>query len=295
MSDAVSVSPLRAVSSALSHIVADAAKSVVAVRAQRARSSGFVWRPGLIVTAEEALGEEADVEVVLPGGERVSATVAGRDPATDVALLRVDRADVSPLALTTRAMMTGELVLSVGSRDGAAVAGMGLVALTAGPWRSLRGGDLDARIELGISLQRHAEGGLVLDADGHAFGMAVFGPRRRVLVIPAATIDRVASTLERHGRIPRGYLGLGLQPVRVEADGSVGAMVMNVDANGPGAAAGIQQGDVIVRLNQQPLAGVQALLKALGSDSVGSDLQLAVRRAGKSKDVRLTVGERPHS
>jgi S1-C subfamily serine protease len=163
----------------------------------------------------------------------------------------------------------------------------------AGPgWRSLRGGEIDARIELDLSLRRHAEGGLVLDAAGRALGMAVFGPRRRVLVIPAATVERVAGTLASHGRIPRGYLGLGLQPVRLD-DGGVGAMVMSVDAKGPGAAAGLRQGDVIVAWDGQPVQGVQALLRRLGPGSVGSVVTLSLRRAGQPTDVQLTVGERP--
>jgi heme/copper-type cytochrome/quinol oxidase subunit 3 len=122
-------------------------------------------------------------------------------------------------------------------------------------WQSLRGGDVDARIELDTAMRRSAEGELVINAGGACLGMAVYGPRRRVLVIPAATIARVADLLVRHGRIARGYLGLALQPVETEAH-QAGAMVMGVDAGGPGAAAG-------------------------------------VRRAGQAIELRLTVGERP--
>jgi len=86
----------------------------------------------------------------------------------------------------------------------------------------------------------------VLNAGGNAIGMAVFGPRRRVLVSPAATIERVASKLAAHGRIPRGYLGLGLQPVVIEGGEGLGAMVMSVDPQGPGALAGLRQGDILI-------------------------------------------------
>src|SRR5262245_60211910 len=110
---------------------------------------------------------------------------------------------------------------------------------------------------------------MICSPDGHATGraMAVFGPRRRVLVIPSTTIDRVAAKLEAHGRIPRGYLGLALQPVSVE-DSSKGAMVMSAQPEGPGATAGIRQGDVIVAWDGQAISSVQALLRALGPDSV---------------------------
>jgi len=121
-------------------------------------------------------------------------------------------------------------------------------------------------------------------------GMAVLGPRR-VLVIPAATIERVAGRLETHGRIGRGYLGVGLQAVKL--DDGVGAMVMNVDNSGPSAAAGIRQGDVIVALNDEKLSGVRSLLRSLGPDSVGSVIDLSVRRGGEPRRVKLTIGERP--
>jgi S1-C subfamily serine protease len=123
--------------------------------------------------------------------------------------------------------------------------------------------------------------------------MAVFGPRRRVLVIPAATIERVAAKLASHGRIPRGYLGLGLHPVALTGGGGAGAMVMSVDPKGPGAAAGVHQGDVIVALNGEPIRHVQSLLRALGPDRVGQTVTLDLRRAGETKQLSLTIGERP--
>ena len=158
----------------------------------------------------------------------------------------------------------------------------------------MRGGE-DARIELDLSLRRHAEGGVALDASGQAFGMAVFGPRRRVLVIPAATIARVAAQIEAHGKVARGYLGLGLQPVRLDRDGGVGAMVMSVDKSGPSATAGLRQGDIIVGWNDQTLASVRKLLHALGPDSVGTVVDLAVRRGGEPARFKVTIAERPEA
>ena len=122
--------------------------------------------------------------------------------------------------------------------------------------------------------------------------MAVFGPRRRVLVIPAATIERVADKLASHGR-PRGYLGLGLQPVALTGADGMGAMVMSVDPKGPGASAGVHQGDVIVAFNGEPIRRVQSLLRALGPDRVGQTVTLDLRRAGETKQLSLTIGERP--
>jgi S1-C subfamily serine protease len=284
-------SPLQALSGALSEIVAQAAPGIVAVHSHRSHASGFIWRPDLIVTADEALAEEGEISVVLRGGDVVKATLAGRDPTTDVALLRVERTDAEPVALSTDPVPVGSLAVVVAAREGEPTAGLGVVSLSGGGWRSLRGGEISARIELAISLRSASEGGLVLDSTGRAIGMAVFGPRRRVLVIPSATIDRVAARLQTHGRIARGYLGLGLQPVKL--DPGIGAMVMSVDSKGPGAAAGIRQGDVIVTYNGQPLRSVQALVRTLGPDSVGSVVPLTLRRAGEPLQVNLTIGERP--
>jgi len=296
MSDPNSSATLGTFSASLSRLVAQAAPGVVAVHSRRARSSGFVWRPGLVVTADEALAEEGDVAVVLPGGETVAATVAGRDPTTDVALLRLasDGGSGTSLALDATSASAGALVVAVGAQDGAPVAAFGAISFVGGAWRSMRGGDIGARIELDLVLRSQSEGGPVLDAAGNMLGMAVFGPRRRVLVLPAATVKRVAARLEAHGRIARGYLGLSLRPVHLDAGGA-GAMVMGVDASGPGAAAGIRQGDVITAWDGRPVESVQALLRALGPDSVGTTAALTVRRAGQPLELALTIAERPQA
>jgi len=121
----------------------------------------------------------------------------------------------------------------------------------------------------------------------------VFGPRRRVQVIPSATILRVASQLEASGKIARGYLGLGLQPVQIHGEREVGAMVMSVDSKGPAAKAGIHQGDVIRSFEGKPIASVGGLQRALGPASVGATLTLGLNRGGEARTVKLVVGERP--
>jgi S1-C subfamily serine protease len=279
-------------SSALPDLVASVAPSVVAVRSDRSRSSGFVWRAGLIVTADESLSEESAFSVTLHGGSTVAAHLVGRDPATDIALLRVDT-DLPPSPIRESPLAVGALVLAVGVEDGTSTAALGVVSRASGPWRSLRGGEIDARIELDLRLPQTAEGGLVIDVAGTAIGMAVFGPRRRVLVIPTATIKRVAPKLAEDGRIARGYLGLGLQPVTVEGGEGSGVMIMSVDPQGPGARAGLHQGDILIDWNGEPIRHVQSLLRALGPDSVGQPVTLGLRRAGDRRQVSLTIGERP--
>ena len=142
-------------------------------------------------------------------------------------------------------------------KEGAPTAALGMVSRTAGSWRSLRGGEIDARIELGIGLRRSAEGGLAFDTAGRVRDGGV-RPRQRVLVIPSPTIERVAATLERHGRVARGYVGLGLQQVALQDGGETGVMVMSVDPKGPGAAAGLRQGDVLVTWRASRCAACRA-------------------------------------
>ena len=284
---------LSLLSSAVAGVVARATPAIVSVHSHRLRASGFVWKPNLVVTADEALADEGEISIELSDGTVRPGKIAGRDHTTDVALLRIDAKDnandITPTKLSPGLPMLGSLSVVVAAERGVPAAALGTVSLVGGRWRSLRGGEIDARIELDVRLRHSHQGGLVLDASGDAIGMAVLGPRR-VIVIPAATIERVAGRLETHGRIARGYLGVGLQPVKL--DDGVGAMVMNVDKSGPSAAAGIRQGDVIVGWNDDKISGVRSLLQALGPDSVGSVAEVTVRRAGDAVRFKLTIGER---
>jgi len=292
MTQSAQFSQLQDLSAAFVRLVGSAAPSIVAIKSAHSRSSGFFWRPGLIITAEEALSEEGDFIVTVPSGESLAARLVGRDHTTDIALLRIDRSDLPPIPLETKPVPVGTLALAVGAEDGAAIAAMGVVSRSIGPWWSLRGGEINARIELDLRMRQSAEGGLAIDATGRAIGMTGFGPRRRVLVIPSATIERVAARLEKHGHIPRGYVGLGFQLVAIEG-GERGVMVMNLEPQGPGAKAGVHQGDIIVTWNGEPVRHVRSLLRALGPDSVGQTVTLGLRRGGETKNVPLTIGERP--
>ena len=281
---------LSSFSSALAELVARTKPAIVSVHSRRLRASGFVWKPGLIVTADEALADEGEVSIKLADGTTRPASIAGRDHTTDIALLRFEDKSIAPVALASVVPDLGSLSVVVAAEHGVPTAALGTVSLVGGRWRSLRGGEIDARIELGVRLRHSHEGGLALTASGEVIGMAVEGVRR-VLVIPSATIGRIAGRLETHGRIARGYLGVGLQPVKLDDDG-IGAMVMSLDKSGPSAAAGIRQGDIIVDWNGEKLSGVRALLRALGPDSVGSVADVTIRRGGEPVQVKLTIGER---
>ena len=186
---------------------------------------------GLIVAAENALPDEGEHSILAHDGASSPAQIVGRDPSTDVALLRIGRTDLPKAQSAAAGAAAGALAFVAGAREGAVNAALGRRVILGAQWRSLRGGLIDARIELDATLARASEGGLALDASGQALGMAVFGPRRRTLVIPTATIDRVADVLATKGRIVRGYLGLGLQPVKLDS-GGIGAIAISVDAKG---------------------------------------------------------------
>jgi S1-C subfamily serine protease len=293
-----SSNPLIALSDHSAQIVERAAQGVVAVHGG-GRSSGIHWRSGVIVTAEEVLERDEDISVTLPGGRQVAATLAGRDPSTDVAVLRF-----APDGLTAAqtaaaaALRPGHIVLAVGSHNGAPVASLGIVGFVGGAWHSSRGGAIDHLLRLDLSLSPRAEGGALVDMDGRVLGMTVFGPRRRVLAIPSATIDRAVDQLLSKGHVARGYLGAGLQNVRLgrgTSDAKRGILVVSIDPAGPAARSGLLVGDIITAWNARPVAQVREVMRLLGPDSVGASVDLQLLRGGAAADLKLTLGERPLS
>jgi S1-C subfamily serine protease len=292
--------PLAALSDHTAQIVARAAQGVVAVHGG-ARASGIHWRSGVIVTAEETLERDEGIKLTLPGGREVAATLAGRDPSTDVAVLRFVP-DGLPAATVGDAaqLRAGHVALAIGSHEGAPIASLGIVGFVGAAWHSVRGGAIDSFLRLDLSLSPFAEGGALVDTEGRVLGMTVFGPRRRVLAIPSSTIDRAVDQLLSKGHVARGYLGAGLQNVRLgrgTAEGSPqrrrGILVVSIDPQGPAARAGLVIGDIITAWNAEPVAHVREVMRLLGPASVGSTVDLELLRGGAPASVRVTIGERP--
>ena len=279
-------------SSACADAVAAISPHIVEVQSHRSLASGFFWREGLIVTPDETLAEEGKIEVELADGTVLEATLVGRDPATDIALLRVEGAKAEAVAFGPGVVRPGSLALIVAAAESAPLIAFGAIAAVGPAWQSMRGGTIDARIEMDVRLRRRAEGGLAVDGSGQAFGMAVRGPRGRTLIIPASTIDRVAGQLANHGRVPIAYFGAGLKDVPLD-DGGSGAMVMTLDRDGPAAAGGLQQGDIVLSWAGKRMPHVGALLYALRATPVGSTLTLALRRGGSPLELSITIGDRP--
>jgi S1-C subfamily serine protease len=283
--------PLEALSNAIAAAAAAIAPSIVEVASDRSLSSGFVWRDGLIVTADEPLAEDGKVAVEFSDGSQHPVEIIGRDPSTDLVLLKVEGLSTKPAVLTADIPRPGALTVVAAAAESAPLVAFGGISAVGDAWRSMRGGKIDARVELDLRLRRRAEGGLALDAAGRPYGMAVRGPRGRTLVIPAATIERVAPLLLEHGGVPRGYLGLGLSEVSL--GGGTGIMVMSVDADGPGAAAGLLQGDIIRLWNGEPVPRTNRLIRTLDHEAIGTTVALAVIRAGSQIETSLTIASRP--
>lgn len=301
-----SADPFAALSARLAALVESVTPRLVAVHGRDGRaSSGILWRPGLVVTAAETLEREEDIALALPDGRRVAATLAGRDAATDIALLRAAETDGgvgSGLApppeagdAAEAALRPGHLLLALGLGEDGPIAALGIAAVVGGPWRSQRGGRIDRRIRLDLALHPAAEGGAVIDHAGRLLGMAVLGPRRRALAIPAATIARAVASLEARGRFARGYLGLAMQAVRIGGGVRNGLIVVGIDPRGPAERAGLVLGDVIVAWDGVPLGGggVREVLERLDPDSVGRRVALDLVRGGAPARAEVTIGERP--
>lgn len=274
--------------------------TVVALRLAHERYvSGIVWRPDAIVASEQSLPRRDEFEVVIAGGAVTTAKVAGRDSSTNIAVLRVQE-PLASSSITTSEARAGAVVIAIGADGtGGASARLGVVNIAGPEWHSSRGGLIDRRIALDVRLARSEEGGPIFDAAGNCIGMSTFGPRGQVLVIPAATIDRIVPTLLKDGRVARGWLGVTLQAVAVPdalretVDQSSGLMVMSVVETGPAAQAGIVAGDIILSVDRTSTHRFRKIARYFGSESIGRKAELRVIRSGTVVTVKTTIAERP--
>jgi S1-C subfamily serine protease len=297
---AISTDSLVHLSSALSARTAAARDAVVAIKRSGGRHlAATVWRPDLLVASEQSLARGDRFDVVLPGGAAAEATLAGRDPGTNIALLRLAQ-PLSPEAGQTARAEVGSLALAFGA-DGAggATVRLGIVNAVGPEWHSRRGGRIDARIVLDLRLAPSEEGGPVFDAEGGRLGITTFGPRGRVLVIPANTIDAIVPLLLQHGRVARGWLGVAFQPVALpdplqpQAGQASGLMVLSVVEGGPAAKAGVMAGDIVLTVDGTPTTAVRRLVPRLGADSVGRSVDLRLLRGGVPVTVQAVIEARP--
>lgn len=299
-------SALLALSNNLADAVEQAGNAVVAVNArQRMSSSGVCWRPGVIVTADHTVKREEEITVTLPDGRTVPATLAGRDTSTDLAVLKseVDLpiAEIGDASL----LKVGHMVLALGrSGEIGLSASLGVVSAKSGAWRTWRGGQIDQFLRLDLTLYPGSSGGPLVDASGRVVGINTSGLSRRMdLVIPASTVNRVVDQLLEKGHIARGYLGLGMQPVRLpdtlkntlNLSEAGGVIVVNIEPNGPADQAGVLIGDVLVEFDGKPVSDTGDVQAILGSERVGKTISAHIVRGGLSVELAIAVGERPQS
>jgi S1-C subfamily serine protease len=284
----------------LTERVREARTSIAAIRISDERhQTATLWRSGVVVTSEQALPRRDEFPVALPGGASATASLAGRDPGTNIAVLRISE-QVGPAATPNGDAETGAPALALGAdRSGEATARLGIVNFAGPEWHSLAGGRIEKRIVLDLRLGRSEEGGPVLDLSGARLGMSAFGPRGKVLVIPAVTIDRIIPALLKDGRVARGWLGVALQPVAVPdslqagAEDASGLMVMSIAEGSPAAKAGVVPGDIVLSVNGTSVRRPRKLASLLGGESIGSKAHLQVIRAGSVLSLQATIEARP--
>ncbi len=296
-------SSLVSFSNELALLVEHSTAPVVGVHGRpRFNSSGVHWSPGIVVTAEHTVRQDENIFVSTGDGKRLGAEVAGRDPGTDLAVLRV--ADLAiPVAPRSDGAgnRPGSLVVAAGRNKDSVHAGFGVISSIGGPSQTWRGGKLDQVIRLDLALHPVASGAAVVDASGKLIGIATpVLSRAAVFAVPNATVERVVNALLTHGRMPQGYLGAGLQPIRLpehltkglglRADG--GLMTVSVDQEAPAGKAGLTIGDVLLELNGQLVERPEAVRPVL-SEAVGKTVSARILRGGQLINLEIAVSERP--
>ena len=281
-------------------------KAVVAVAAgHRVAASGVHWKPGVIVTASHLVRRAAEVNIILPDGNTVNGTVAGRDSTTDLAAVRLD----SPKTLGTLPLASGarvgELVLAVArSGRGELSASAGIVARIGGSWHSWRGGQIDRLLRPDVRLYPGQSGSALVNGRGELLGInSSVLARESVITLPTETVDRVINELLERGYIMQPYLGIAMQEVPLpyewrssaSPDQEHGLLVMHVATDAPAKLAGINLGDVIIAADAQPVQGVRQLHRLLLRKRTGETLKLRVVRGGNAIEADVTLGDRPRS
>jgi S1-C subfamily serine protease len=299
-------SQLIELSDALAQTTERVAASTVAVHTEsRGSSSGVIWRDGVIVTAEHALRRDEEIRVTLADGRVVDATLAGRDPSTDVAVLRCAEARTVAVEFGDAGKLKpGNLTLVVGrTRASGPVAALAVVSLVAKERHTWTGASLSPYIRLDVALQPTAAGGAVIDAQGRAIGIATGRfARFGAIAVPASAVNAVVDTLLQKGRIPRGYLGVGLQPLRLpdelrkslQSGQKTAVIVLQVEPDGPASKAGMMIGDILISIEGQPVTRLEDVQFHLHGDTIGKRLAVKFLRGGAVQEGAVVVSERQH-
>jgi S1-C subfamily serine protease len=299
------MSSLLELSNSLADTVAEAGTAIVGINiAQRVAPSGIHWRKGIIITSDESLQSHDDLTIVSEHGKVAPIILLGRDPTTDIAVFTLADSENLPVATVgdSASLKVGHLVLGLArSTEGDIRAAMGTVSVLGGSWQSMSGGTIDRYIRPDLTLYRGFAGGALVDTAGRVVGMNTTGRRGTALTIPAETIDRVVTQLVAKGRIARGYLGVGMQPVRLSQQLTTtlnltvptGVILINVEPQSPAETGGLLLGDILITWDGTPIADpsdIRALLNR--GDRVGQQVKIGAIRGGTLVELSIEIGER---
>jgi S1-C subfamily serine protease len=306
MSEMTNGSLLQTLSDDLATAAEQAAQRIVRVEARRANpASGLIWSAdGLILTAHHVIEREDAINVVLPDGRTLPAGLVGRDPGSDLALLRVQADGLTAMtAAPATTARIGHLVLAIGRPYGLA-ATLGVVSSIGGPWRTWRGGQLERLIQTDAPFYPGFSGGALIDASGRLLGLISSQLGRGLnLAVPTDIAAGIVQTLGQHGRVRRGYLGVGTQPAalpeslrqRLTVSQTTGLLVVMIEPAGPADRAGLLLGDILLDVGGVTVETIDDLQARLTSVTVDAPLALRLVRAGELQTLTVTVGERPRA
>ena len=296
-------SPLVELSDVMANAVEQAARATVTVNGrQRYGATGIMIAPDMVLTAEHVVERDEDLSIVTAEGTEHAAQLAGRDAATDVAVLRVPGGSLEAAIPASKPARVGQLVLAVGrtGSDGPQ-ASLGIVGAIVPQWRGPRGGMIERIIRTDAIPYPGFSGGPLVAIDGNIVGMLTTGlSNGPALAIPTDIALNLAQTLAQHGQLKRGYLGISSQPVRLPGNTpqvqgkqpAIGLLLVQVEQNSPAAAAGLYIADILVAMGGQVIADVDDLQAQLASDKVGQTVPVQVLRGGQVHDMQVTVGTR---
>lgn len=295
---------IRALSDGLAAAVERAAASTVLVSARRRiPATGIVWADGgVIVTADHVVERDEEIVVGLPDGEEAEAQLVGRDPGSDLAVLRIEGGTTASAEIAPDdSARVGQIVLGIGRPDtGGLQASSGVIGMIGGPWRSRRGRRIEGYLRSDITFFPGFSGGPLIDVEGRVLGLNTshFRPGPGV-TIPSAAVATSVQTLLQHGRVVRAYLGIGSQVTRLpealaaRAGGQeTGLLIVSVEAESPAGEAGLLVGDILVAIEGDPVRDTEDLQTALGSTRVGESIRIDVLRGGEPAELSATLVER---
>jgi S1-C subfamily serine protease len=303
MSKPNSNNTLTALSGAMADAVETAGKSTVLVNGRRRiPASGIAYAPDLILTANHVLEREEDIPVLLSDGSQISANLAGRDPGSDLAVLKLSGTLLAIAQAATKQAQVGQFVLALGRPTPEGIqASLGVVSAIGGSVHTRRGGLLERHLRTDAIPYPGFSGGPLIDTAGQVLGINTSGLTHGAsLAIPVSLAWQIAESLARHGSVKRGYLGVRSQPVDIpksqqeslDRPQGTGLLLVGVEESSPAEAGGLMVGDIIVGFAGAPLSEPDELLSRLTGEVVGKPTPVEVLRGGQLQEITVTIGDR---